>query len=320
LVLVPDVIEPDQSPLWRQSIIVRKGIESMKKKVGFLGLGIMGYAMAVNVAKAGYQVTVYNRTPKDLGQLKDAGLEAASSPKVLAEKSDIIIAMVTGPEALDQLLWGENGAAQAFNREKIFVNMSTVSPMFTKSLAEKLAASGVGFIDAPVSGSKKPAEDATLLILAGGPKDMVDALSPLFKTMGKKVIYCGEAGQGSMMKMANNLLLGMMIEGLAETLLFGRKGGLAFDALVDVILSGPLNCGIFQMKIPMLNESCYDPSFPLKHATKDLKFLMETASDMGVMLPAGQTMLNLFRIGVAKDWGDLDICAILKVLENINKD
>jgi 3-hydroxyisobutyrate dehydrogenase-like beta-hydroxyacid dehydrogenase len=298
----------------------RKGTDNMGKKVGFLGLGIMGYAMAANVARAGYQLAVYNRTPRDLGQLEDAGVEVASSPKALAEKSDIIVVMVTGPEAIDQLLWGENGAAQVFNKEKICINMSTVSPMFTKSMAERLAPTGVAFIDAPVSGSKKPAEDATLLILAGGPKDTIDELSPLFKAMGKKVIYCGEAGQGSMMKMANNLLLGLMIEGLAETLMFGKKGGLPLEALVDVILSGPLNCPIFQMKIPMLNESCYDPSFPLKHATKDLKFLIDTATDMGVMLPAGQTMLNLFRIGVAKDWGDLDICAILKVLENINKD
>lgn len=287
-----------------------------EKKIGFMGLGIMGRAMAANIAKAGYKLTVYNRTPKEIEQL--SGVERVPSAKALAEKSDIIIAMVTGPEAVDTLLWGENGAAQAFNREKVFINMSTVSPKYTGDLHEKLVSTGVGFVDAPVSGSKKPAEDVTLLVLAGGPKDLIEELTPLFKTVGKGVVYCGEAGQGSMMKMANNLLLGMMIEGLAEMLVFGRMGGLSFESMVEVVSKGPLNAPIFQMKIPALNTGCYDPNFPLKHAAKDLRFLMETASGMGAMLPAGQTMLNLFNIGVAKQWGDLDICAILKVLESMN--
>ncbi|MEN6437876.1 MAG: NAD(P)-dependent oxidoreductase [Syntrophobacter sp.] len=290
-----------------------------ERRIGFMGLGIMGRAMAVNVAKAGYPLIVYNRTSRDIGDLKKSGIESAPSPRVLAEKSDIIITMVTGPEAIDNLLWSEDGAARAFTPEKTFINMSTVSPMFTKALHQKLVPTGVTFIDAPVSGSKKPAEDATLLILAGGPKEKIEALTPLFKTMGKGVVFCGEAGQGSMMKMANNLLLGLMIEGLAETMLFGEKAGLSQEALIEVITNGPLNSPIFQMKIPTLKARRYDPNFPLKHATKDLKFLIDTASEMGVMLPAGQTMLSLFSIGVAKQWGDLDIGAILNVLESINK-
>jgi len=293
-------------------------MSAAEKRIGFMGLGIMGRAMAVNIARAGYPLLVYNRTPKKVDELEKLGVQAASSPRVLAEKSDIIIAMVTGPEAIDGLLWNYDGAARAFTPEKTFINMSTVSPAFTKSLHQKLAPTGVTFIDAPVSGSKKPAEDATLLILAGGPGEKIEALTPLFKTMGKGVVFCGEAGQGSMMKMANNLLLGLMIEGLAETMLFGEAAGLSQEALIEVITNGPLNSPIFQMKIPPLKTGRFDPSFPLKHATKDLRFLMETASEMGIMLPAGQTMLSLFSIGVAKKWGDLDISAILKVLESIN--
>lgn len=293
-------------------------METTRKRIGFMGLGIMGRAMAANIARAGYPLTVYNRTPRNIDDLAELGGEAALTPKILAEKSDIITMMVTGPEAIENLLWGKDGAAQAFTPEKVLINMSTVSPMFTKSLHQRLAPSGVGFVDAPVSGSKKPAEDATLLILAGGSKEQIEALTPLFKTIGKGVVYCGEVGQGSMMKMANNLLLGIMIEGLSETLLFGKMSGLSQEALVEVITNGPLNSPIFQMKIPMLKTCRYDPNFPLKHAAKDLKFLVDTASEMGIMLPAGQTMLNLFNIGVAKHWGDLDICAILKVLESIN--
>lgn len=289
----------------------------MKEKVGFMGLGIMGHAMAVNLAKAGAPLVVYNRTPKASAALDALGVQAASSPAALAERSDVIIAMVTGPEAIDNLLWGEGGAAGAFGPGKTFINMSTVSPAYTRSLAQRLAPTGVVFIDAPVSGSKKPAEDATLLILAGGPRDRIEALGPLFGAMGKQVVYCGEAGQGSMMKMSNNLLLALMIEGLSETLNFGKKGGLSREAMLEVILNGPLNCPIFKMKCQAISDGCYDPNFPLKHATKDLKFVVDTAYEIGAPIPVGQTLLHLYSTGVVKEWGDLDICAIMKVLEDL---
>jgi 3-hydroxyisobutyrate dehydrogenase-like beta-hydroxyacid dehydrogenase len=195
--------------------------------------------------------------------------------------------------------------------------MSTVQPKYTKRLWERLGHPGVCFIDAPVSGSKKLAEDGTLLILAGGAKARVKALTPLLKTMGKRVVHCGEIGHGSMMKMANNLLLTLMIEGLAETLNFGKKGGLSQEGILEVILNGPLNCPIFQMKRQALMHDCYDPSFPLKHAAKDLKFLVDTAYEIGAPVPVGQTLLHLYGIGVNKQWGDLDICAIMKVLETL---
>ena len=282
-----------------------------------MGLGIMGRAMAANIARAGYPLTVYNRTPQDLAELQSLGVKAAPTPKALTEVSDVIIAMVTGPEAIENLLWREDGAAGAFDGNKTFVNMSSVSPMFTKDLAHRLFPSGVSFIDAPVSGSKKPAEDATLLILAGGAKDRVETLTPLFLTMGKRVVYCGEIGQGSLMKMANNLLLALMIEGLSETLNFGKKGGLTEEALLDVILNGPLACSIFQMKCQALAADCYDPNFPLKHATKDLKFVIDTAYEIGAPVPVGQVLLQLYSAGVNKNWGDLDVCAIMKVLESL---
>ncbi|HIJ69177.1 MAG TPA: NAD(P)-dependent oxidoreductase [Deltaproteobacteria bacterium] len=150
----------------------------MKEKIGFMGLGIMGYAMALNIAKAGYPLTVYNRTPKDLGKLLSLGVETAATPKSLAAGSDVVISMVTGPEAIENLLWGKNGSAQAFDRDKTFINMSSLSPRFTRDLGQRLAPSGVCFIDAPVSGSQKPAEDATLLILTAGAKDRVESLTP----------------------------------------------------------------------------------------------------------------------------------------------
>jgi 3-hydroxyisobutyrate dehydrogenase-like beta-hydroxyacid dehydrogenase len=290
----------------------------MKPKIGFMGLGIMGTPMAANLLKAGFPVMVYNRSTEKAQPLVKQGADLASNPKTLAKAAEIVIAMVTGPEALGDLLWGPDGAGGAFSHSKVFINMSSVSPAYARELARELEPSGVTFIDAPVSGTKKPAEDGALIILAGGPQDKVQEAEPVLLAMGKKVIYCGAAGQGSMMKMCINLLLGLMMEGFAEVLNFGKLGGLSLEAMLDTVFSGPLNCGLFQVKAANLQNNDYPTAFPLKHMTKDAKFIVDTAYELGAPVPAAQTILHLLRVGVAQGWGDEDVSAIARVLEHLN--
>jgi 3-hydroxyisobutyrate dehydrogenase-like beta-hydroxyacid dehydrogenase len=290
----------------------------MKLTIGFMGLGIMGTPMAANLLKAGFPVMVYNRSPEKAAPLVQQGAGLASNPKALARAADVVIAMVTGPEALQDLLWGPDGAGGAFSHRKVFINMSSVSPQHTRVLARELEPTGVCFIDAPVSGTKKPAEDGALIILASGPQDKVAELAPVFQAMSKKVIYCGAAGQGSMMKMCINLLLGLMMEGFAEVLNLAQLGGLSQEAMLDTIYSGALNCGMFQVKAANFQKNSYPPAFPLKHMTKDAKFIVDTAFELGAPVPGAQTILHLFRAGVAQGWGDEDISAIAKVLEHLN--
>lgn len=290
----------------------------MKPKIGFMGLGIMGTPMAANLLAAGYPVMVYNRSPEKAAPLVKQGAGLASNPKALARATDVVIAMVTGPEALQDLLWGPDGAAGAFDHRKVFINMSSVSPSQTRQLARELEPTGVTFIDAPVSGTKKPAEDGALVILAGGPRDQVQEMEPVLLAMGKKVIYCGAAGQGSMMKMCINLLVGLMMEGFAEVLNFGRLGGLDLDAMLETVYSGAMNCGMFQVKAANLQNNTYPPAFPLKHMTKDAKFIVDTAFELGAPVPVAHTLLHLYRTGVAQGWGDEDISAIARVLEHLN--
>jgi 3-hydroxyisobutyrate dehydrogenase-like beta-hydroxyacid dehydrogenase len=290
----------------------------MKPKVGFMGLGIMGSAMAANILKGGYPLAVYNRTPDKAGPLADLGAAVAPSPQALAAGADVIIAMVTGPEALYELLWGPRGAAEALGPDQVFINMSSVSPGFTKEIAVQVAAAGAAFIDAPVSGTKKPAEEGSLVILAGGKPERIKELEPLLLTMGKKVIYCGRVGQGSMMKMFINLLLGVMMEGFAEALNFGRMGGLDFDAMLETVASGAMNAPMFQVKAANLREKNYPPAFPLKHLAKDCKFVVDTAFELGASVPAAHTLLHLYRAGWALGWGDEDISAIARVLDHLS--
>jgi 3-hydroxyisobutyrate dehydrogenase-like beta-hydroxyacid dehydrogenase len=290
----------------------------MKQKVGFMGLGIMGSAMAANILKAGYPLMVYNRTPDKAEPLVKLGAGLASSPQALARAAEVVITMVTGPEALENLLFGPEGAGAALSSGKVFISMSSVSPRFTRHLCRRLSSMGGTFIDAPVSGTKQPAEQGTLIILAGGPEDKVREQEPLLLTMGKKVIYCGEVGQGSMMKMFINLLLGQMMAGFAEALNFGALGGLAPEAMLDVVFSGPLNCGLYQVKAPLILKKDYPPAFPLKHMTKDARFIVDTAYELGAPVALGQMLLHLNRVGWARGWGDEDIAAVAKVMEYLS--
>jgi 3-hydroxyisobutyrate dehydrogenase-like beta-hydroxyacid dehydrogenase len=282
-----------------------------------MGLGIMGAAMAANIHRAGFPLMVYNRTASKAEAFAAQGVGVASSPFSLAQATNVIIIMVTGPEAIEELIFGPKGALPALNGLKTLINMSSVSPRFTRELGKRLEPTGVRFVDAPVSGTRKPAELGTLLILAGGDPVHVEAVTPVLQAMGKKVIYCGGVGQGSMMKMTINLLLGLMMAGLAETVHYGQRGGLDLETILEVVLSGPLSCGLFQMKADMLRTQEFPPQFPLKHMTKDAKFIVDTAFETGAPAPLAHLLLYLYRLGVSRNLGDADFAAITRVWEDL---
>lgn len=290
----------------------------MTLKVGFIGMGIMGIPMSLNILNAGYDVMVYNRTRDKTSELEIAGAKTASSLAEIARWSDIIILMLTGPEAVNAVVSGPDGLLQAAPEGKTLINMSTVSPAYTRWLSRRLDKYSVTLIDAPVSGSKKPAQDGTLIILAGGPEEKINELEPLFLAMGKKVVYCGDAGQGSSMKMAVNLLLGTMMEGLCEAVNFGQRCGLSVETILDTILSGPLSNGLFGLKTEMLKTDTFPPQFPLKHMLKDLRFVLQTADENGAALPVGHSIFQLYRQGQGLNLSDADFCAVKQVLTRMN--
>jgi 3-hydroxyisobutyrate dehydrogenase-like beta-hydroxyacid dehydrogenase len=287
----------------------------MQPAIGFIGMGIMGMPMAANLLKAGFTLKVYNRTAAKAQPLVQAGATLAASPRELAQEVDLLLLMVTGPEAVQDVLWGRDGAFRELGPGKTLINMSTVSPRFSRELNSVLSGAGTTFIDAPVSGSKKAAEEKTLIILASGPQEAVAQVTPVLAALGKKVVYCGEAGQGSMMKMSINLLLGLMMAGLAEAVAFGRAGGLSPEALLEVVHAGPLSCGLFQLKTQMLLSGEFPPQFPLKHMTKDAKFIIDTAFETGAGAPLGHLLLHLYRRGLSHGLGEEDFAAIYRVLE-----
>jgi 3-hydroxyisobutyrate dehydrogenase-like beta-hydroxyacid dehydrogenase len=290
----------------------------MAQKIGFIGLGIMGQAMAANILKAGYELMIYNRTREKTRPLAQAGGLVAATPAELAGWADVVILMLTGPEAIDAVIYGENGIFTANPSGKIIINMSTVSPSYARILKKCFEPGRTVFIDAPVSGSKKPAVEGTLIVLAGGPEESVNTLEPLFLSMGRKVIYCGEAGQGSAMKMSVNLLLAVMMEGLCESLNLARQLNLDTALVLDSILAGPLGCGLFNLKQDMLKQNNFPVQFPLKHMAKDLRYVLQTADEAGAGVPGAHAAFQLYRQGVGLGHGDLDFAAVMKSIEALN--
>lgn len=283
-------------------------------RIGFIGMGIMGQPMAKNLLEAGHEVMIYNRTHEKAMPLVEAGAQLGRSPKELAQWAEAVILMLTGPEAIEAVLNGSDGLLSASDAKPIIINMSTVSPAYTRELASKLHEKGVPFIDAPVSGSKKPAEDGTLVILASGPQELVRAMEPMFLAMGKKVVYCGDAGRGTDMKMSINLLLSVMMAGLSESVVMAERLGLDTQLFLDTVLSGPLSCDFFRLKAPMLQKNEFPPQFPLKHMAKDINFILQAARAKGLSLQVEQAVADYYETAMDNGLEDLDLAAIKKVI------
>ncbi len=287
----------------------------MAPKIGFMGLGIMGQPMAQNIAKAGYELTVYNRSPAKTEPLADTGATVVVYPKEVAEAADVIIMMLAGPEIITEVLDGPQGLKAGMHAGQTLINMSTVLPAFSRQLYSELQKVSITVIDAPVHGSRKPAEEGALVVMAGGPKDKVSELEPLLLTMGKMVVYCGDAGQGSSMKMAVNLVLGAMVAGLCEAVNLGQACGLDTKTMLKTMLSGPMACPLFEFKKPMLIDDNYPAQFALKHMTKDIRFALQTADESGAPTPVGHTIFQLYRQSMGLDHGDKDFAAVKKIFE-----
>lgn len=286
----------------------------MVKQIGFVGLGVMGVPMVKNLLKAGFAVTVHNRTPGRDAEVREAGAKVAPDLPSLAREAEAVVLMLTGPEAVESMVFGQDGLMPGLTPGKVLVNMSTVPPDFTRALAARLGSCRVDFVDAPVSGSKKPAQDGTLVILAGGEATAVDRLEPVFLAMGRKVVRCGPAGAGSAMKLTLNLLLGIMTEGLCEAVNFGAACGLEPSAIMEAVLAGPMSNVLFGLKADMMVKDEFPQQFALKHMLKDLRFVLSTADAAGAAIPAGHAVFQLFRQAAGKGLAEADFAAVKRVL------
>ena len=279
--------------------------------VGWIGLGNMGIPMCRNLIKAGYPLTVYNRTKDKEEPLTDAGASLADSATALLSACSIVFTMVSDDEAVTEIYTGKEGLLQSSNgKGKLVINSSTISPETSKWLAAQCNKNGVAYLEAPVSGSVKPAEDAALIILAGGSKEAFDKAKPVLDCLGKRVMHLGDCGTASLAKLAINLLVGFNVQGLAETMIFARRHGIDANDMLTIINEGGCGNGITKAKTPLLLSGDYKPAFSVKNTAKDMRLI----KNAGIETPMAEALINTYQTALKKH-ADEDMMAVIKVFD-----
>jgi 3-hydroxyisobutyrate dehydrogenase-like beta-hydroxyacid dehydrogenase len=289
--------------------------------VGFVGLGIMGSRQAANLAKAGYELTVFNRTRERAeAWVAEHGGSVADSPREVAERSDVVITMVVDGAQVEAMVFGEDGALAGARTGTLFVDMSTIAPATARSLAERLAAEGHAFVDAPVTGSSPKAEAGTLTIMCGGAEDDVARARPLFEVMGEKIVHAGAAGQGQAVKVLSQGVTAVNCATLAQAITVARRAGIDLDALLDVMTGGSSDSTMRELKGRPMVEHDFPVLFKLEHMLKDVQLCLEESRSAGASFPFAALAGELYSAGVGRGLGQEDFASVLEVVEGLTGD
>ncbi|XP_050207098.1 glyoxylate/succinic semialdehyde reductase 1 [Mercurialis annua] len=284
-------------------------------EVGFLGIGIMGKAMATNLIKSGFKVTVWNRTLSKCDELVKLGASIGETPAAVVKKCQITIAILSDPSAALSVVLDKDGVLEEIGSGKGYIDMSTVSPETSIKISEAITAKGGSFLEAPVSGSKQPAEAGQLVILAAGDKALYDAAIPAFDVMGKKSFFLGEIGNGAKMKLVVNMIMGSMMNAFSEGLVLAEKSGLNPYDLLDVVDLGAIANPMFKGKGPNMLKGNLSPAFPLKHQQKDMRLALSLGDENAVSMPVAAAANEAFKKARSIGLGDLDFSAVYETVK-----
>uniref|UniRef100_A0ACD5W134 Uncharacterized protein n=1 Tax=Avena sativa TaxID=4498 RepID=A0ACD5W134_AVESA len=283
-------------------------------RVGFLGLGIMGAPMASNLITAGCDVTVWNRTKSKCDPLLSLGAKFESSPAGVASSCDVTFAMLADPESAE-VACGTNGAAEGMAPGKGYVDVSTVDDVTSKFISRHITSTGASFLEAPVSGSKKPAEDGLLIFLTAGDESLYKRVAPLLDVMGKSRFYLGDVGNGATMKLVVNMVMGSMMVSFAEGLLLSEKVGLDPNTVIEVISQGAISAPMFSLKGPSMVKAAYPTAFPLKHQQKDLRLALALGEMVSQPIPTAAAANELYKVAKSLGLADQDFSAVIEALK-----
>jgi len=285
-------------------------MEVIMKKVGFIGTGIMGSRMAMNLLKNGVELSVHNRTKSKTDELLEQGAVWKESPAKLAKDCDIMFTMLSTPGAVGEVAFGRNGFVETMKEEALWVDCSTVNPSFTRMVAASLQNQNKRFVDAPVAGSLKPAEKGELVFLVGGEQKDFEEIESMLEYMGKAIHHMGPAGKGASAKMVVNSMLGQALVAFSEAIALGKSLDLDTEKLFEILIDGPLTAPFIGLKQYKLKNSEYSPEFPLKWMHKDLNLATWSAYENNCILPSLNASKELYGGAKANDMGDLDMSAV----------
>jgi len=286
-------------------------------KLGFIGLGIMGKPMAGHLLKAGHEVSVYDLNPAAIQGLVSKGAAACKSNKEVAQKSEVIFIIVQDTPDVEAVLFGKEGLTEGLKSGSIVVDMSSISPIATKEFAKKLTGMKVKMLDAPVSGGQVGAENATLSIMVGGETEVFEKMKPYFHLMGKNIVHVGGNGDGQTCKVANQIVVALNIEAVAEALLFASKAGADPVKVRAALMGGFAHSRILELHGERMLNRTFDPGFRIRLHQKDLNLALQSARSMGMSLPNTATAQELFNAVAAQGGIDLDHSAMVLALEKL---
>jgi 3-hydroxyisobutyrate dehydrogenase-like beta-hydroxyacid dehydrogenase len=286
------------------------------RKIGFIGLGLMGRPMSMNLLKAGHPVTVWNRTASRAAELVAAGAKLAKTPREAAQDADVLISIVSDPPALEEVLWGregkDDGALAGLRPGSIYMDSSTISPALARKISAACTERNVRFLDAPVTGGDWGAREGNLLFMIGGDAETLRAVEPVIRIMGKKWFHLGPNGAGQTIKLAMNGILAAQVEVMAEALAIVNKAGLQEQQLVDVMQASMARSGLLDVKAPLMVKGDYKPSFPLRLMHKDLGLLLDLANQLGVALPMTAASREVYSYVKGEATEDLDYSGVMR--------
>jgi 3-hydroxyisobutyrate dehydrogenase len=282
------------------------------KRIGFIGLGIMGSGMVKNLVQKGWPVSVWNRTPARAEKL---GAQVMASPRALAEASDIVLTCVTDPKAVERVVFADDGVLGAARPGFRYVECSTISSELALELDAAFTARSAGFLEAYVTGSKLGAQNGTLLFMTGGTDALHAELEPLLLHMGARAIHCGPAGKAAIVKLIGNSVISFMLEGLCEGLVMGQKAGISIDKLLEVIQASGFASPYFAFKGAAIRDRNFDTHFSIDLLHKDQTLMLAEAAQQRVPMPGLAALREVFAAARAQGLGAADISAVVQVLE-----
>jgi 3-hydroxyisobutyrate dehydrogenase-like beta-hydroxyacid dehydrogenase len=284
-------------------------------KIGFAGIGLMGQQMTRRLLMAGFPLRVWNRTRDKAKDILAAGAVWCDSPKTLAQASDVLITMVTDSVASEEVICGPNGILEGAHPGMLLIDMGSIAPEMSRSIAARAKAKGVPMLDAPVTGNPKVASEGKLGIMVGGPKEIFDACLPIFQAMGVKIIHVGENGKGTTLKLINNLILGVAIQAVAEALVLAHKAGIDPVKVMEITSVGGARTGAMETRAARMIKHDFSPHFSTNNMYKDLSSAIKLAEEVGVSLPATGIAREMLRAAKSQGKGDMDSCSVMTVIE-----
>jgi len=292
------------------------------KRIGFIGLGIMGKPMCRNLLKAGYQLTVYSRTQKDVDAIvggSDGKAVAAASPRDVAAKSDVIVTMLPNSPQVREVVLGENGVVEGAAKGSIVVDMSSIAPLASREIAAALAEKGVRMLDAPVSGGEPKAIEGTLSVMIGGSQADFDECLPVMQAMAASVVRVGDIGAGNVAKLCNQIVVAVNIAAMSEALVLAAKSGVNPDLVYQAIRGGLAGSTVLDAKAPLVMDGKFTPGFRINLHAKDLYNVLETSHELNVSLPMTAQVMEIMQALKADGLGDADHGALIRYWENLAK-